>query len=1400
MNLKHFIVSASLVICAILGTQAQQPYGGCWHPNDIENWSPESDPTAKFNRARVPLAKRFKEPQLMQANPNQFYEGEICNATILFNMCSLSPSQGANNFIGYQPTYWQYMDKLVYWAGSASEGIIIPPPAGSIDAAHQAGVKILGQIFFPPKEFGGEVGWVKELSKKENGHYPYAKKLYEIAKYFGFDGWFINQETSGAGVKSSTWAEFIKEFNSYADENGDNQMEIMWYDAMTVIDAQILKSHKNTSQFLEYFSEGDHRSLASDINCTEAETFSKIYAGVQTVRSGLTGYNSSLNAAFPTNGHVGSLALFCPEERSWKDNVKNLLGTTDDNGEKAYDAIAKTFANEEQAWVNNDGDPSTGGSSAWRGISGAILERSAITSIPFVSNMCVGVGKHRFVNGVINGTQDWYHSGVQSVLPTWRWWIENRGNLKVSIDWDDAFNHGSCFKIAGTLSGERLMRLYKTNILITDGILKGVYKTTGTTPDLKLSTNSSINPDVTLTAKTTNNINGWTVAEYDLSSLKGKSIYMIGLALKGNGNFEFKLGQISILPNEYTPASTKINNLAVEHRLGETGGDIRATWDFEWSDDFDHFDIYLSSQTGGRTLVGQTRDEAFYIPDVIRNGNEASVSIEIVPVMKDMIQQSPAIAVAEFPKAGAPKVTLKLSRSCVKVGAEVHISAVGTGNPTSWKWTLPESLQLIDGTISSSEITVKTLAEGIQSIGIEATNSLGTSNTSFDAIHVLSETDYNDLTNIALHKKIVGYSGCTNSEEVPENLIDGITNPSSTSKKWCNVSPDNWVIIDCESIFDVYGFKIFDCKSGPENDENIRDYTIELSLDGKTWITVVDEKDKSSLNIKEDWIVPTRARYIRFSPSVSGVLRVWEFEAYGIDAVNMKIQIDPAELKLVAGESGNIVVNYNLNGDIREDNFNCIVNCDDNLEIGDIVEDEQNCCFTIPVTAGKLMGQYDLEISVLNGSANKDRQVVVTVDDMDRPNVLGGMTAILRQYANDYPSDEYVEYTTNLLTDENTTAEALEVIETPSTHTDDFMVIFKAPEFWYLSKVKIYIPSLNRGLNDNDKEGNVNKNISIAIGNSLDDLTRITTFNNIGDVDKLEYILPYHKKTKYIAIICDLNAYYYPSLAEIEAFEQVEDVIPVNQTAEMDGWNTDIIAENLPGSSYVNSFVDDDDSWNLYTTDVAEEGAIASNDRMIYAESGNKYKIAPFNTNNALTLKERNETQTLTFIEPARCEQIQMLVFTGGDYSSRFEVVAEYADGTESESKVYSIKGWDTEGSDVCSHTFGTIYTGKPYGKYTADKIDNSKHYLYEKTLDTDPTKKLVGLKFKSTKSYYPNIIAISRSAFKEAESGVDNITFDKNKEIVAIYNIYGVQVKNPTSGLYIVRYSDGSTKKVLLK
>ena len=477
-----------MALTAIAGMNAQQPYSGCWHPDDIRNWSPETDRDAKFNRSRVPLAKRFKEPQLMKANDAQWYDGQICNATILFPTCSRCPSQEDFNFVGYQPTYLQYMDKMVYWAGSATKGIICPPPAGSTDAAHRAGVRMLGQIFFPPVNYGGTELWPRQMVLKENGHYPMAIKLYEIAKYMGFDGWFINEEIHG--TSRDEWKAFMDEFYAAAKADGDTNMEIMWYDNTGVPKQDLLNTSATTSQFLEYNTGVDHRDIAPYLECTDDGIFAKLYNGVECVKSGLTGYNRWLRDAFPASGHVGSLALFCPEEHSWKDYVRDLISTSNGHGKPAYEAMQGVFEAEEAAWVNRDGDPSwtpsaDGSGSAWRGISGCILERSVIDHMPFVSNMCVGIGKHHFVNGELCGSRDWWHSGVQSILPTWRWWLDG-GELSATIDWDDAYNFGSSFKIAGKLNGNALVRLYKTQIPVTDGGKIIIAVKGSDTPELKL--------------------------------------------------------------------------------------------------------------------------------------------------------------------------------------------------------------------------------------------------------------------------------------------------------------------------------------------------------------------------------------------------------------------------------------------------------------------------------------------------------------------------------------------------------------------------------------------------------------------------------------------------------------------------------------------------------------------------------------------------------------------------------------------------------------------------------------------------------------------------------------------------------------------------------------------------
>lgn len=1390
---------------------AQQPYQGCWHPDDIKNWSPETDPDAKFNRSLVPLAKRFKEPTVMKANNNQHYEGQICNATILYPTCSMCPSQGANNFLGYQPTYWQYMDKLVYWAGSASEGIICPPPAGSTDAAHLSGVKSLGQIFFPPSAYGGQQTWVRQILTKENGKYIYAQKLYEIAKYMGFDGWFINEETGGGST--SEWVDFIKEFNKVADENGDTQMEIQWYNASRSPNEAILATHKNTSQFLEYGSPGDYRGYADNINCTVEETFSKIYGGVQVVNSGHTGYQRYLDRAMPVDGHVGSLDLFCPEERIWKDNVKNLIGK-EDTGEKAYAAITKTFQNEEQMWVNMEGDPSYTAKSGWSGLSGRMVERSNIQSMPFVSSFCVGVGKHRFVEGEKVATQDWYHSGVQSIMPTWRWWIENKGDLKASIDWDDAYNFGSSMKFTGKLTaGDHLMRLYKTMIKVENGgTLRLVYKTsTAGSVEVKLSTESSTTPDVTLSAPKTSEKNGWSVAEYDLSALNGKTVYMIALNLKADADvaaYSLNLGEMAVLPAGYAPVAVEVTNLASTSVLGESKGDIRLTWDYTYNDDFDHFDIYTERPDGVRTLVGQTRGTGFYIPTFDRNANDAFINVEVVPVMKDMRQQQAKTMKLDYPKATAPVVTFSLDKSYIQVGEKAIITATGTGAPTAWKWTLPDGLKLDEGSsLTDATITVVAVKEGKQEVSVDATNAIGTSTTKAVVLDVMSADDMKEVTNVVLNKTVVGYSGSTNSTEVPDNIIDGVQKPTSTSQKWCNVSSDNWVTFDLEGAYRIYGFKIFDGNSGPETGvDQIDSYQILLSQDGQNWTTVVDRENEADISIKEAYIPPFKARYVKLVPHVNGTLRIWEFEVYGKDDNNMTVEA-PAELKMNAGETQNISVKYALNGDERAEQFTCkAVASNDYLTVGEIKEDKAAGTFTIPVSASKALGVTNLTVTIDNGGSYKERTINVTIDSDEQPNVLKGMTAELRKYHGDYGfSTEYTKYDVTTLTDGDTDKEGCESVEEYSNNKDDVWAIFTAPADankgkWNLSKVKVYIPNANKGVNDNDKEGFVNNEISIRIGNDITNLTTVKTFSELGEVSELEYVLPKMTKCKYVAVVCNLNPYFYASLAEIEAFEQFADAIPNDGTVEVANWNQDVIAEAKPAKEHSTAPLDEE-GWVLYTTDVQEKGAVAGADHIVKSKNGTEFELADYTKNNAYKLGSVYSYEDINLKEPVNCEEIRLLtISTNG--TSKLTIKLKYEDGTDSESKDYDVRDWFNKNASGQDEIGGIGRMMTENSKYQVDQIDDPNFMLVELTIPADKSKKVTAVSIMNTAwGKVPTILSVYKKGGNKTTNGISNVENNAGvREVVGIYTIDGMKVNTLQKGINIIRYSDGSAKKVLKK
>lgn len=1340
---------------------AQQPYGACWHPEDIKNWSPETDPDAKFNRSTVKYAKRFKEPELIKANQFQFYEGQVCNSTILYHTCSLCPAQGANNFTGYQPTYWQYMDKVVYWAGSASEGIIIPPPAPSIDAAHMNGVKMLGQVFFPPSAFGGTQEWVRQMLTVENGKYIYAIKLYEIAKYMGFDGWFINEETGGGST--SEWVAFVKEFNKIADENGDTQMEIQWYNASGYPNTSILNAHPNTSQFLEYGSVGDYRSYASQLNCTEEEVMQKIYSGVQCVNSGLTGYGSAMRTVYKETEHVGSLDLFCPEERVWKDNVKDILDTQNNCGEKAYAAIEKTFQNEETMWVNRAGDPTdVSERNSWPGFSGCILERSVITSMPFVTSFSTGVGKHRFVNGEKMNTQDWYHSGVQSIMPTWRWWIENKGNLKAKINWDDAYNFGTSIKISGTLTqGDHLTRLYKTMIPVENGgKFRLVYKTnTENSIEVKLGTESKTDGAwITLGNPTITDQNGWKVAEYDLSALKGKTVYIIALNFKATSEvaaYEVLLGELAMLPANYAPVAPTVTNLNTTSVLGEEKGDIRLTWDFTTNEDFEHFDIYTELADGSKKLVGQTRGEAFYIPTFERNGNDAYVNIAVVPVLKDMSEGAANKLKVEYPKATAPKISFKLSKSYAVVGEEVTITAKGTGNPSAYEWVLPSSLQLTAGNLTDATITVKCLAAGKQKVTVKATNVIGTSETTSEVVDVMEEAEIGEVKNVALKKTILDFSGSTNNNETPKNIIDGVTRPGSTSQKWCNISSDHWTVIDLEGAYRIYGFKIYDCNSGPETGQNINSYRIYVSNDAKNWELLVDETGREKDDVKSDFIAPVKARYIKLNPySESGMtIRIWEFEVYGKDDNNMTVEL-PATMNINAGKTATLVVNYNLNGDERAEQFTCTaIPSNAFVTIGEITEDTEKGVFNIPVTGANAIGGSQIKVTVNNGGAYKERTVTVTIDSEKAPNILSGMTAQLRQYKSDYSFEaEYDEYTTVDLTDGNTGKEGLMVIENPSSHKDDFWAIFEATETWKLSKIKVYIPDNNQGENDNGNKGSVNNEISFRISNDAKSWTTLKTFSDLQEVSELEYILPEYKECKYLAIVCNLNVYFYPSLAEVEAYEQLAEAIPVMAPVTIkSGFNADVVAEAKPAVDH-STMVLDDQGWVLYNEDIQKEGSLP-NDGILTSNSGIKYQLADYTALNAATLKTTNSPITLEFVSAQQAEELYLLSISANG-TSKLEVTVNYEDES-TDVQTFSIGDWwsASSGQGEAYYGLSRIITKKNGWDFNADDIDERFEFrLFEQTVTADPSKKIVSITLNSKQSgSYPTVLAVSKKGKNES-------------------------------------------------
>lgn len=201
-----------------------------WFPAQLLEWDPAQDPDAIYNVSSVPLAKRVDKSQLTTVNGTQCKDMNVVAISIMNGSTSGNAPHGLNTPNVNVFSYWQYIDKLVYWGGSSGEGLIVCPSADVIDVAHRNGVPVMGTIFFPQAAHGGKVQWLNDfLQKDTSGSFPIIDKLITVCEYFGFDGWFLNQETEDSltAEHAALMQEFVKAFKAKTD------LELMWYDSMT---------------------------------------------------------------------------------------------------------------------------------------------------------------------------------------------------------------------------------------------------------------------------------------------------------------------------------------------------------------------------------------------------------------------------------------------------------------------------------------------------------------------------------------------------------------------------------------------------------------------------------------------------------------------------------------------------------------------------------------------------------------------------------------------------------------------------------------------------------------------------------------------------------------------------------------------------------------------------------------------------------------------------------------------------------------------------------------------------------------------------------------------------------------------------------------------------------------
>ena len=615
------------------------PIGPSFSTYTILEWTAESDPDAAYSRASIPLKER----------KGGFVVNPLANPEAKLMLCSLANSdhdhtsaQGTESFLSYSFNYWQYVDSFVYWSGS-QEGLVVVPTGEFIDAAHTNGVPVVATLGFP---WGSGSGYVEEVDafcqKAADGTFPVADKLIEVMDYYGFDGYFFNQESYGC---SREMAARLNEMIHYMHAKRP-EMLISWYDSM--IESGSVSYGDGVNDYNKFWMADDANGVAGvdEFFMNYNWTASKIAGTITSMRSvgrsefdafaGLDVQQNCMKTYFNDELLVDedglaklSLALYCPN---------STLGLSADGAQ--FHEVERTF------YTNAVADPRDTSvdvsSSAWVGMSRFFADKTAVTSAPFVTDFNSGHGTGYYVDGVLSRDAEWSYQSNQDVMPTWTWIIDSNGaKLNGDYDFTDAYNGGNSIKFHGNLDAVNDILLYSADIAVENKMTlsltaKGGLENASLVAYLD-DGSAAAYEDCEQVVTKLNTGDGWVETVVDLSAYAGKTLKAIGLKIEGsNADYQLNLGRIAVLDKVRAglngPAAITLDEIMYTDAYT---AEARIQWAKVTG--ASSYEIYKVSGEA-KTLIMETPATAFYIPALKRAADETDVTLEIVPINRSGVR------------------------------------------------------------------------------------------------------------------------------------------------------------------------------------------------------------------------------------------------------------------------------------------------------------------------------------------------------------------------------------------------------------------------------------------------------------------------------------------------------------------------------------------------------------------------------------------------------------------------------------------------------------------------------------------------------------------------------------------------------------------------------------------